>query len=145
MIKPHGRRLFKERRIAAAQQQICCNDGTSLTQLSQAGESSDLVRQQNGSTVSLAGAFIYVQDSHEANKLAALRMEDAILSASAGLFETLPGAEDAIISTQTVLMCASCKAKRYRYASNDMQGLKRLKKREAVRIAMITPPIVYSR
>jgi glycine C-acetyltransferase len=62
-----------------------------------------------------------------------LGMEDTILysscfDANAGLFETLLGAEDAIISD--ALNHASiidgvrlCKAKRYRYANNDMQAL----------------------
>jgi glycine C-acetyltransferase len=62
-----------------------------------------------------------------------LGMEDAILysscfDANGGLFETLLGAEDAIISD--ALNHASiidgvrlCKAKRFRYANNDMQEL----------------------
>ncbi len=62
-----------------------------------------------------------------------LGMEDTILysscfDANAGLFETLLGAEDAIISD--ALNHASiidgvrlCKAKRYRYANNDMAAL----------------------
>lgn len=62
-----------------------------------------------------------------------LGMEDTILysscfDANAGLFETLLGAEDAIISD--ALNHASiidgvrlCKAKRFRYANNDMQDL----------------------
>ncbi|MBA1936689.1 aminotransferase class I/II-fold pyridoxal phosphate-dependent enzyme, partial [Escherichia coli] len=77
-------------------------------------------------------------------KLAAfLGMEDAILysscfDANGGLFETLLSAEDAIISD--ALNHASiidgvrlCKAKRYRYANNDMHELEaRLKEaREA--------------
>lgn len=77
-------------------------------------------------------------------KLAAfLGMEDAILysscfDANGGLFETLLGAEDAIISD--ALNHASiidgvrlCKAKRFRYANNDMVELEaRLKEaREA--------------
>ena len=72
------------------------------------------------------------QDSHKEleQKLAAfLGMEDAILysscfDANGGLFETLLGAEDAIISD--ALNHASiidgvrlCKAKRFRYANND--------------------------
>lgn len=70
-------------------------------------------------------------------------MEDAILysscfDANGGLFETLLGAEDAIISD--ALNHASiidgvrlCKAKRFRYANNDMVELEaRLKEaREA--------------
>ncbi|CDH00900.1 glycine C-acetyltransferase [Xenorhabdus bovienii] len=77
------------------------------------------------------------QDSHKEleNKIAEfLGMEDAILysscfDANGGLFETLFGSEDAIISDS--LNHASiidgirlCKAKRYRYANNDMQELR---------------------
>ncbi|WP_340619915.1 glycine C-acetyltransferase [Xenorhabdus siamensis] len=77
------------------------------------------------------------QDTHKEleNKIAEfLGMEDAILysscfDANGGLFETLFGPEDAIISD--ALNHASiidgirlCKAKRYRYANNDMQELR---------------------
>ncbi|WFQ78885.1 glycine C-acetyltransferase [Xenorhabdus sp. SF857] len=77
------------------------------------------------------------QDAHKEleNKLAEfLGMEDAILysscfDANGGLFETLFGPEDAIISD--ALNHASiidgirlCKAKRYRYANNNMQELR---------------------
>ncbi|RAW98458.1 MULTISPECIES: glycine C-acetyltransferase [unclassified Photorhabdus] len=77
------------------------------------------------------------QDTHKEleRKLAEfLGMEDAILysscfDANGGLFETLFGPEDAIISD--ALNHASiidgvrlCKAKRYRYANNDMQELR---------------------
>ncbi|GAA3543923.1 glycine C-acetyltransferase [Zobellella aerophila] len=76
------------------------------------------------------------QDLHkrlEAELSAFLGMEDSILytscfDANAGLFETLLGPEDAIISD--ALNHASiidgvrlCKAKRYRYANNDMAEL----------------------
>ena len=77
------------------------------------------------------------QDTHKEleQKLSSfLGMEDAILysscfDANGGLFETLLGPEDAIISD--ALNHASiidgvrlCKAKRYRYANNDMRELK---------------------
>ncbi|MDR0219029.1 MAG: glycine C-acetyltransferase [Enterobacteriaceae bacterium] len=77
------------------------------------------------------------QDSHKEleNKIAEfLGMEDAILysscfDANGGLFETLFGPEDAIISD--ALNHASiidgirlCKAKRYRYGNNNMQELR---------------------
>ncbi|XEG67789.1 glycine C-acetyltransferase [Edwardsiella tarda] len=77
------------------------------------------------------------QDSHKAleQQIATfLGMEDAILysscfDANGGLFETLLGPEDAIISD--ALNHASiidgvrlCKARRYRYANNDMAELK---------------------
>lgn len=77
------------------------------------------------------------QDTHkelEQQLASFLGMEDAILysscfDANGGLFETLLGPEDAIISD--ALNHASiidgvrlCKAKRYRYANNDMSELK---------------------
>lgn len=77
------------------------------------------------------------QDSHKQleQRLAEfLGMEDSILysscfDANGGLFETLLGPEDAIISD--ALNHASiidgvrlCKAKRYRYANNDMTELR---------------------
>ncbi len=76
------------------------------------------------------------QDIHkqlEANLSEFLGMEDTILysscfDANAGLFETLLGPEDAIVSD--ALNHASiidgvrlCKAKRFRYANNDMTDL----------------------
>ncbi|MTD28886.1 glycine C-acetyltransferase [Erwinia sorbitola] len=76
------------------------------------------------------------QDSHcqlEQELAAFLGMEDAILysscfDANGGLFETLQGPEDAVISD--ALNHASiidgirlCKARRYRYANNDMAEL----------------------
>ncbi|MBT5074069.1 MAG: aminotransferase class I/II-fold pyridoxal phosphate-dependent enzyme, partial [Kordiimonadaceae bacterium] len=76
------------------------------------------------------------QDIHkklEAKLATFLKMEDVILypscfDANAGLFETLLGPEDAIISD--ALNHASiidgvrlCKAKRFRYANNDMAAL----------------------
>lgn len=100
------------------------------------------------------------RDSHKEleQKLAAFTgMEDAILysscfDANGGLFETLLGAEDAIISD--ALNHASiidgvrlCKAKRYRYANNDMQELEaRLKEaREAgARHVLIATDGVFS-
>lgn len=84
-------------------------------------------------------------------------MEDAILysscfDANGGLFETLLGPEDAIISD--ALNHASiidgvrlCKAKRFRYANNDMQELEaRLKEaREAgARHVLIATDGVFS-
>ena len=82
-------------------------------------------------------------------------MEDAILYAAAfdangGLFEPLLTAEDAIISDQ--LNHASiidgirlCKAKRFRYANNDMQDLEeKLKEAQGSRRIMIATDGVFS-
>jgi len=100
------------------------------------------------------------QDTHKQleKRLAEfLGMEDAILysscfDANGGLFETLLGAEDAIISD--ALNHASiidgvrlCKAKRYRYANNDMSELKaRLEEAKAAgaRHIMIATDGVFS-
>lgn len=86
-----------------------------------------------------------------------LGMEDTILypscfDANGGLFETLLGPEDAVISDQ--LNHASiidgvrlCKAKRYRYANRDMDDLKRqLEQAEAdgARYKLITTDGVFS-
>lgn len=86
-----------------------------------------------------------------------LQMEDCILYAScfdanAGLFETLLTAEDAIISDQ--LNHASiidgvrlCKAKRYRYANNDMAALEEQliqADKDGVRFKLIATDGVFS-
>ena len=84
-----------------------------------------------------------------------LGMEDAILyaaafDANAGLFETLLGPEDAVISD--ALNHASiidgirlCKAQRFRYANRDMADLeRRLKEAEGARHRMIATDGVFS-
>jgi glycine C-acetyltransferase len=84
-----------------------------------------------------------------------LGMEDAILfsscfDANGGLFETLLGEEDAVISD--ALNHASiidgvrlCKAKRYRYANNDMGELEaRLKESAGARTRLIATDGVFS-
>ncbi|OIN09552.1 glycine C-acetyltransferase [Oceanisphaera psychrotolerans] len=100
------------------------------------------------------------QDLHkqlEADLSAFLGMEDTILytscfDANAGLFETLLGPDDAIISD--ALNHASiidgvrlCKAKRYRYANNDMAELEaRLQQADAdgARFKLIATDGVFS-
>jgi glycine C-acetyltransferase len=84
-----------------------------------------------------------------------LKMEDTILysscfDANGGLFETLLGAEDAIISD--ALNHASIidgirlsKAKRFRYANNDMADLEaQLKAAEGARVKLIATDGVFS-
>lgn len=84
-----------------------------------------------------------------------LGTEDTILysscfDANGGLFETLLGADDAIISD--ALNHASiidgirlCKAKRFRYNNNDMQDLEaKLKEAEGCRIKLIATDGVFS-
>lgn len=84
-----------------------------------------------------------------------LGMEDTILysscfDANGGLFETLLGEEDAIISD--ALNHASiidgirlCKAKRFRYNNNDMQDLEaKLKEASSARVKLIATDGVFS-
>lgn len=84
-----------------------------------------------------------------------LGMEDTILysscfDANGGLFETLLGEEDAVISDS--LNHASiidgirlCKAKRFRYANNDMQDLEaQLKAADGARVKLIATDGVFS-
>jgi len=84
-----------------------------------------------------------------------LDMDDAILysscfDANTGLFETLLGSEDAIISDE--LNHASiidgvrlCKANRFRYKNNNMEDLERcLKEADSSRIKMIVTDGVFS-
>ena len=98
------------------------------------------------------------QDIHkqlEAKLSAFLGMDDTILysscfDANGGLFETLLGAEDAIISD--ALNHASiidgirlCKAQRFRYANNDMADLEaQLKAASAARFKLIATDGVFS-
>ncbi|WP_159592086.1 glycine C-acetyltransferase [Chelativorans xinjiangense] len=98
------------------------------------------------------------QEEHkqlEAKISAFLGMEDTILysscfDANTGLFETLLGPEDAIISD--ALNHASiidgvrlCKARRYRYANNDMAELEaRLKEASDARFRLIATDGVFS-
>jgi glycine C-acetyltransferase len=84
-----------------------------------------------------------------------LQLEDTILysscfDANGGLFETLLGAEDAVISD--ALNHASiidgirlCKAQRYRYQNNDMQDLeKQLQQAQSSRFRLIVTDGVFS-
>nr|WP_309502506.1 glycine C-acetyltransferase [uncultured Roseovarius sp.] len=98
------------------------------------------------------------QEDHkalEARIAAFLGMEDCILypscfDANAGLFETILGPEDAIISD--ALNHASiidgvrlCKAQRYRYANSDMADLERcLKEAQGARHRLIATDGVFS-
>ncbi len=98
------------------------------------------------------------QDIHkqlEARVAAFVGMEDAILysscfDANGGLFETLLGPEDAVISDE--LNHASiidgirlCKAKRLRYHNNDMEDLKaKLEETKDARIKLIATDGVFS-
>ncbi|HFV9295513.1 TPA: glycine C-acetyltransferase [Serratia fonticola] len=165
--------LFKEERIITSPQQadIAVADGRRVTNfcannyLGLANHPALIAAAQAGMDSHGFGMasvrFICgTQDSHKQleQKLAGfLGMEDVILysscfDANAGLFETLLGPEDAIISD--ALNHASiidgvrlCKAKRYRYANNDMLQLaEQLKqaKADGVRHIMIATDGVFS-
>lgn len=165
--------LFKEERIITSAQQadITVADGSHVINfcannyLGLANHPELIAAAKNGMDTHGFGMasvrFICgTQDNHKQleQKLADfLGMEDAILysscfDANGGLFETLLGAEDAIISD--ALNHASiidgvrlCKAKRFRYANNDMTELEaRLKEaREAgARHVLIATDGVFS-
>ncbi|VTM23044.1 2-amino-3-ketobutyrate coenzyme A ligase [Raoultella terrigena] len=164
--------LFKEERIITSAQQaditvggnsvinFCANNYLGLANHPELIAAAKAGMDSHGFGMASVRFICGTQDSHKAleKKLAEfLGMEDAILysscfDANGGLFETLLGAEDAIISD--ALNHASiidgvrlCKAKRFRYANNDMQELEaRLKEaREAgARHVLIATDGVFS-
>ncbi len=164
--------LFKEERIITSAQQaditvggsnvinFCANNYLGLANHPELIAAAKAGMDSHGFGMASVRFICGTQDSHKAleKKLAEfLGMEDAILysscfDANGGLFETLLGPEDAIISD--ALNHASiidgvrlCKAKRYRYANNDMQELEaRLKEaREAgARHVLIATDGVFS-
>lgn len=141
--------LFKEERVITSAQQadITLSDGSHMINFCAnnylgLANHPDLIAaakegmDSHGFGLSSVRFICGTQERHKQleKKLADfLSMEDAILysscfDANGGLFETLLGAEDAIISD--ALNHASiidgirlCKAKRYRYANNNMQAL----------------------
>ena len=141
--------LFKEERIITSAQQaditvadgshvinFCANNYLGLANHPELIAAAKAGMDSHGFGMASVRFICGTQDSHKEleQKLASfLGMEDAILysscfDANGGLFETLLGAEDAIISD--ALNHASiidgvrlCKAKRYRYANNNMQEL----------------------
>ena len=165
--------LFKEERIITSAQQaditvangshvinFCANNYLGLANHPELIAAAKAGMDSHGFGMASVRFICGTQDSHKVleQKLAEfLGMEDSILysscfDANGGLFETLLGAEDAIISD--ALNHASiidgvrlCKAKRYRYANNDMQELEaRLKEaREAgARHVLIATDGVFS-
>jgi glycine C-acetyltransferase len=165
--------LFKEERIITSAQQaditvadgshvinFCANNYLGLANHPQLIEAAKQGMDTHGFGMASVRFICGTQDSHKAleGKLASfLGMEDAILysscfDANGGLFETLLGPEDAIISD--ALNHASiidgvrlCKAQRYRYANNNMQELEtRLKEARAAgaRHIMIATDGVFS-
>ncbi len=151
--------LFKEERIITSAQQaditvgdshvinFCANNYLGLANHPELIAAAKSGMDSHGFGMASVRFICGTQDTHKQleKKLADfLGMEDAILysscfDANGGLFETLLGPEDAIISD--ALNHASiidgvrlCKAKRFRYANNDMQELEaRLKEARAKR------------
>ncbi|WP_088331102.1 glycine C-acetyltransferase [Lacimicrobium sp. SS2-24] len=143
--------LFKSERIISSQQQadisltdaahvlnFCANNYLGLANHPDLIEAAKAGLDSHGFGMASVRFICGTQDIHKQleNKLSEfLGMEDTILysscfDANAGLFETLLGPEDAIISD--ALNHASiidgvrlCKAKRYRYANNDMDDLEK--------------------
>lgn len=165
--------LFKEERIITSAQQaditvadgshvinFCANNYLGLANHPLLLEAAKQGMDTHGFGMASVRFICGTQDSHKVleGKLAGfLGMEDAILysscfDANGGLFETLLGPEDAIISD--ALNHASiidgvrlCKAQRYRYANNDMRELEaRLKEARAAgaRHVMIATDGVFS-
>lgn len=163
--------LFKEERIITSAQQaditvgdshvinFCANNYLGLANHPELIAAAKSGMDSHGFGMASVRFICGTRDTHKQleKKLADfLGMEDAILSscfdANGGLFETLLGPEDAIISD--ALNHASiidgvrlCKAKRFRYANNDMQELEaRLKEaREAgARHVLIATDGVFS-
>lgn len=147
-VKTEG--LYKNERIIKSQQQaqievasgkvinFCANNYLGLANSPELIEAAQNGLNNHGFGVASVRFICGTQDIHktlEQKVSAFLETEDTILysscfDANTGLFETILGAEDAIISDS--LNHASiidgvrlCKAKRFRYANNDMADLEK--------------------
>ncbi|MDP5292827.1 glycine C-acetyltransferase [Oceanimonas sp. CHS3-5] len=164
--------LFKKERVISSPQSaairvgeqevinFCANNYLGLANHPALVEAAQQGLQSHGFGMASVRFICGTQDLHkqlESELSSFLGMEDTILytscfDANAGLFETLLGPEDAIISD--ALNHASiidgvrlCKAKRYRYANNNMAELEsRLQQAEAdgVRFKLIATDGVFS-
>lgn len=162
--------LFKEERIITSAQQaditvgdshvinFCANNYLGLANHPELIAAAKSGMDSHGFGMASVRFICGTQDTHKQleKKLADfLGMEDAILysscfDANGGLFETLLGPEDAIISD--ALNHASiidgvrlCKAKRYRYANADMKDLERcLQEAQAQRFRIVVTDGVFS-
>ena len=170
-LKDEG--LYKSERVITTPQQaavkvsssnenefinFCANNYLGLSNDKTLVETAKSALDQFGYGMSSVRFICGTQDIHKEleQKLATfLKMEDVILypscfDANAGLFETLLGPEDAIISD--ALNHASiidgvrlCKAKRFRYANNDMDALENcLKEASDARFRLIATDGVFS-
>lgn len=165
--------LFKKERIITSPQSaeislqdgskvlnFCANNYLGLSSHPRVIEAAHKALDSHGFGMSSVRFICGTQDIHKEleEKIAAfVGAEDAILYAAAfdangGLFEPLLGPEDAIISD--ALNHASiidgvrlCKAKRYRYANNDMEDLEKnlkLAREEGAQKIMIATDGVFS-
>ena len=167
-LKDEG--LFKPERVIQSQQQakinlgdrhvinLCANNYLGLANHPTLISAGKAALDQYGYGMASVRFICGTQAPHKAleKKISAfLGQEDTILysscfDANAGLFETLLGPEDAVISD--ALNHASiidgvrlCKAKRYRYANNDMHDLEeQLKATRDARFRLIATDGVFS-
>src|SRR5689334_6854527 len=137
---------------------LCANNYLGLAQHPAVADAAREALEQWGYGLASVRFICGTQGVHkqlEAKLSEFLRTEDTILysscfDANGGLFETLLGAEDAIISDE--LNHASiidgvrlCKAQRFRYANNNMGDLEaKLKEAAAARFKMIATDGVFS-
>ncbi len=163
--------LYKNERVIASPQDgvveladgqevinLCANNYLGLSNHPELVEAAEAAVKRYGYGMSSVRFICGTQEEHktlEARIASFLGMEDAILysscfDANAGLFETLLGPEDAIISD--ALNHASiidgvrlCKAKRFRYANSDMADLEeKLKEASDCRHKLIATDGVFS-
>lgn len=137
---------------------FCANNYLGLADNAELAEAGKAALERYGYGMASVRFICGTQEEHkelEARISSFLRLEDTILysscfDANGGLFETLLSEEDAIISD--ALNHASIidgvrlsKAKRFRYANNDMAALEEeLKKAEGSRFKMIATDGVFS-
>jgi glycine C-acetyltransferase len=171
ILKQEG--LYKAERIITTPQQasvkvaasnddefinFCANNYLGLSNDAVLVKTAQDALDQYGYGMSSVRFICGTQDIHktlEAKLSAFLSMEEVILypscfDANAGLFETLLGPDDAIISD--ALNHASiidgvrlCKAKRFRYANNDMEALEKcLQDAQDARFRLIATDGVFS-
>ncbi|HEX5446042.1 MAG TPA: glycine C-acetyltransferase, partial [Pirellulales bacterium] len=163
--------LYKAERIIASPQQarvavaghssvlnLCANNYLGLADHPQVIAAAHRALDERGFGLASVRFICGTQDQHKAleRKLSAfLGAEDTILysscfDANGGLFETILGAEDAVISDE--LNHASiidgvrlCKAQRFRYRNNDMADLEaRLREARSARFRLIATDGVFS-
>lgn len=167
----HSDGLYKSERVIVSKQageielttgekvlNFCANNYLGLANNAELVETGKLALDRYGYGMASVRFICGTQEEHkqlEGKISSFLKMEDTILysscfDANTGLFETLLGPEDAIISD--ALNHASiidgvrlCKAKRYRYENNNMDALEaELKKAGDARFKLITTDGVFS-